>query len=124
MGSTSPAVMARPRQARPICRRQILCPGHVNPTRKRAIVWSTIAATFTFIRRSHDRAGRRKMTEAEPPGEQGNRSIDNVVWVGFVGVLVAAGVWLLATMADVGRAEDCAAQDRRNCASIEIPDRP
>jgi hypothetical protein len=44
--------------------------------------------------------------------------------LGFFVVLVAAGVWLLGTMADVRKAQDCAAQGRRNCAAIEIPDRP
>jgi hypothetical protein len=64
------------------------------------------------------------MAEAEPPDDQGNRNIENAVMVGFFVVLVAAGVWLLGTMADVRKAQDCAAQGRRNCATIEIPDRP
>jgi hypothetical protein len=46
------------------------------------------------------------------------------VMLGFFVVLVAAGVWLLGTMADVRKAQDCAAQGRRNCATLEIPDRP
>jgi hypothetical protein len=64
------------------------------------------------------------MAELEPPEDQGNRSIENAVMLGFFVVLVAAGVWLLGTMADVRNAQDCAAQGRRNCATIEIPDRP
>ena len=92
--------------------------------RKRAIVSSTIAATYISIRRSHDRA----MTDAggaapEPPEEEGNRNLENAVMLGFFVVLVAAGIWLLGTMADVRKAQDCAAQGRRNCATIEIPDR-
>jgi hypothetical protein len=63
------------------------------------------------------------MAELEPP-DQGNRALENAVMLGFVVVLVAAGVWLLGTMADVRKAQDCAAQGRRNCATIEIPDRP
>ena len=64
------------------------------------------------------------MAEAEPPEDQGNRKLENAVMFGFFVVLVAAGVWLLGTMADVRKAQDCAAQGRRNCATIEIPDRP
>ena len=93
--------------------------------RKRAIVSSTIAVTFISIRRSRDPAmaedgeGKR-----EPPEDEGHRGIENAVMLGFFVVLVAAGVWLLGTMADVRKAQDCAAQGRRNCAAIEIPDRP
>jgi len=36
-------------------------------------------------------------------------------------VLVAAGIWLLATMADVRKVQDCAAQGRRNCGAIDVP---
>ena len=64
------------------------------------------------------------MAELEPPEEQGDRTTENAVMLGFFVVLVAAGVWLLGTMADVRKAQDCAAQGRRNCATIEIPDRP
>jgi hypothetical protein len=64
------------------------------------------------------------MAELEPPESQGNRATENAVMLGFFVVLVAAGVWLLGTMADVRKAQDCAAQGRRNCAAIEIPDRP
>ncbi len=64
------------------------------------------------------------MAEPEPPEDQGHRAFENVVMFGFFVVLVAAGIWLLGTMADVRKVQDCAAQGRRNCASIEIPDRP
>jgi hypothetical protein len=63
-----------------------------------------------------------KEQEKEPP-EEGNRTIENAVMAGFFVVLVAAGVWLLGTMADVRKAQDCAAQGRRNCATIEAPER-
>jgi hypothetical protein len=64
------------------------------------------------------------MAEGEPPEDQGSRVTENAVMLGFFVVLVAAGVWLLATMAEVRKAQDCAAQGRRNCNTIEIPDRP
>jgi hypothetical protein len=55
--------------------------------------------------------------------EEGNRTVENAVMAGFFVVLVIAGIWLLGTMADVRKAQDCAAQGRRNCATIEVPDR-
>ena len=60
--------------------------------------------------------------QQEPP-EEGSRTIENAVMAGFFVMLVAAGVWLLGTMADVRKAQDCAAQGRRNCATIEAPER-
>ncbi len=62
-------------------------------------------------------------TEPEPSEDHGNRHIENAVMLGFFVVLVAAGIWLLGTMADVRKVQDCAAQGRRNCATIEVPDR-
>ena len=59
----------------------------------------------------------------EPPEDEGNRGIENAVMLGFFVVLVAAGIWLLGTMADVRKAQDCAAQGRRNCAAIDVPAR-
>jgi len=57
----------------------------------------------------------------EPPEDEGNRAIENAVMLGFFVVLVAAGIWLLGTMADVRKAQDCAAQGRRNCVAIDAP---
>jgi hypothetical protein len=81
-----------------------------------------IAVTFTSIRQS------RKMREdgeekREPPEDERNRGIENAVLLGFFVVLVAGGIWLLGTMADVRKAQDCAAQGRRNCATIDVPAR-
>jgi hypothetical protein len=60
---------------------------------------------------------------SQPPEEDGNRNLENAVLLGFLALLVGAGVWLLSTMADVRKVQDCAAQGRRNCAEIEVPDR-
>ena len=43
--------------------------------------------------------------------------------LGFFAVLVALGIWLLGTMADIRKVQDCAAQGRRNCVEIGVPDR-
>lgn len=37
--------------------------------------------------------------------------------------LVATGVWLMNTLRDMGRLEDCAMQGRRNCVTIPVPGR-
>jgi hypothetical protein len=58
-----------------------------------------------------------------PPEDEGNRARENAVLLGFFAVLVLAGVWLLATMADIRKIQDCAAQGRRNCATIDAPAR-
>jgi hypothetical protein len=60
--------------------------------------------------------------QPDPPDE-GNRTVENAVMAGFFVVLVAAGIWLLGTMADVRKAQDCAGQGRRNCATIDVPER-
>jgi len=61
--------------------------------------------------------------DERPPEDEGNRGIENAVMLGFFAVLVALGIWLLATMADVRKVQDCAAQGRRNCGSIDVPAR-
>ena len=58
-----------------------------------------------------------------PPEDEGNRARENAVLLGFFVVLVVAGVWLLGTMADLRKVQDCAAQGRRNCATIDAPAR-
>ena len=59
----------------------------------------------------------------QPPEGEGNRAVENAVLLGFFVVVVAAGIWLLGTMADVRKAQDCAGQGRRNCATIDVPSR-
>jgi hypothetical protein len=59
----------------------------------------------------------------KPPEDERNRNDENVVLLGFFAVLVAAGVWLLGTMAELRKVQDCAAQGRRNCATIDVPER-
>jgi hypothetical protein len=95
-----------------------------HPQEKRGIVSSTIAATFISIRQSRDLAMAEDGEEKRgPPEDEGHRGIENAVMLGFFVVVVAAGIWLLATMADVRKAQDCAGQGRRNCATIDVPAR-
>ncbi|MBR1206638.1 hypothetical protein JQ562_30435 [Bradyrhizobium sp. AUGA SZCCT0051] len=59
----------------------------------------------------------------EPPEDEGRRGVENAVMFCCFVVLVAAGIWLLGTMADIRKVQDCAAQGRRNCATVEVPER-
>ncbi len=59
----------------------------------------------------------------QPPEDEGGRSVENAVMFGFFVVLVAAAIWLLGAMADIRKVQDCAAQGRRNCATVEVPER-
>ncbi len=61
------------------------------------------------------------MTQPEPPENDGRRGVENAVMLGFFVVLVTAGIWLLGSIADIRKTQDCAAQGRRNCATIENP---
>jgi len=62
------------------------------------------------------------MSERDPTEPPGNRGLENLVLLaGFV-ALVGAGIWLLGSMADLRKVQDCAAQGRRNCATIERPE--
>jgi hypothetical protein len=61
--------------------------------------------------------------DAPEPPDEGNRNVENAVMLGFFAVLVALGIWLLGTMADIRKVQDCAAQGRRNCATIDVPER-
>ena len=61
--------------------------------------------------------------DAPEPPDEGNRNVENAVMLGFFAVLVVLGIWLLGTMADVRKAQDCAAQGRRNCVPIDVPER-
>jgi hypothetical protein len=66
------------------------------------------------------------MTDGDGRGQkppEDSRAIENAVMLAFFAVLVAAGIWLLSTMADVRKAQDCAAQGRRNCGTIDVPAR-
>ena len=60
---------------------------------------------------------------SDKDADEGNRTVENMVLAGFFVILVAAGIWLLGTMADVRKSQDCAAQGRRNCQTIEVPER-
>ena len=78
---------------------------------------------FISILRRRDVAMIEEEEKQPPPEDQGNRAVENAVMLGFFAVLVVAGIWLLGTMADIRKVQDCAAQGRRNCATIDVPAR-
>jgi hypothetical protein len=65
---------------------------------------------------------RRAAPAQEAEGERGHGATIAVL-VCFLVVLVAGGVWLMSTLRDISRLQDCAMQGRRNCAPIEVPAR-
>lgn len=59
---------------------------------------------------------------ARDDGAQDDRAfsrLENLALFGGFIALAALGVWLLMTMAEVRRVQDCAAQGRRNCEIID-----
>jgi hypothetical protein len=44
----------------------------------------------------------------------------NAVAIIFVTILVAAGIWIADTMAEMQKQQDCVLQGRRNCAPIDV----
>jgi hypothetical protein len=59
-----------------------------------------------------------------PPEEGESLSIGALVGIGvFLAALVVAGLWLMDSLRDLGKMQDCAMQGRRNCAEIAVPGR-
>lgn len=82
------------------------------------------------IRQFPSAGDRAKMTERiEEPGptdsasESRESAVTLAVLIAFLVVLVGGGVWLMSTLRDISRMQDCAMQGRRNCAPIEVPAR-
>lgn len=48
---------------------------------------------------------------------------ENLILGGVFLLICAGGAWLLLTMADVRKAQDCVAQGRRNCGEVIRTDR-
>jgi hypothetical protein len=66
----------------------------------------------------------RRAAEAPPaPAEERGHGATLALLVCFLVVLIGGGVWLMNTLRDVSRLQDCAMQGRRNCVPIEVPAR-
>jgi hypothetical protein len=62
----------------------------------------------------------------QPPREgdaesEGDRRLANIVLLIFFVILVGGGIWLANAMFEQRRLDDCLAQGRRNCASVDVP---
>ena len=64
--------------------------------------------------------GVEKYAVAEPDNYR-QRMINNGLAFAFVLVLVAVGVWLADTIAEMRRNQDCVLSGRRNCAQVNVP---
>ncbi|HEY4863766.1 MAG TPA: hypothetical protein VIH65_06600 [Xanthobacteraceae bacterium] len=63
-------------------------------------------------------------TAPRPAGSEEPLSTGALIGIGiFLVLLVLSGVWLMNTLRDMGKMQDCAMQGRRNCAPIETPPR-
>ena len=69
---------------------------------------------------------------APSPDKRGSQGADGeeplstgaLIGIGiFLVLLVLSGVWLMNTLRDIGKMQDCAMQGRRNCAPIEAQPR-
>lgn len=67
---------------------------------------------------------RRAAPISAPEGEdERGHGLTLAVLICFLVVLIGGGVWLMSTLRDISRLQDCAMQGRRNCAPIEVPAR-
>lgn len=58
--------------------------------------------------------------EQEGPVDYRHRALMNLIAVVIVTLLIASGVWIADTIADMQRDQDCLLQGRMNCAPIEV----
>jgi hypothetical protein len=56
--------------------------------------------------------------------DEGSRRTTNLVLIAFFLVVIGVGYWLVDAMVEQRKADDCAAQGRRNCgAPVIVPPR-
>jgi len=80
------------------------------------------ARTHNSPQAAHDDPveGVEKYAVAEPDNYR-QRMINNGLAFAFVLLLVAVGVWLADTIAEMRRNQDCVLSGRRNCAQVNVP---
>jgi hypothetical protein len=54
--------------------------------------------------------------------EERDRRATNIFLLVAAVVVVLGGVWLVNTMVDMRKRQECAEQGRRNCAPISVPE--
>jgi hypothetical protein len=66
------------------------------------------------------RFGRGPIRRDRDPGEYRHRMIVNAAAFLFVMALIAAGVWIADTMAEMRKNQDCVLSGRRGCSPVEV----
>jgi hypothetical protein len=61
-----------------------------------------------------------KYERSEPPDDYRHRMLVNMAAFAFVLVLIAVGLWLAETMAQMRRNQDCVLSGRRGCTPVEV----
>lgn len=59
--------------------------------------------------------------DQDEPDDFRRRMLANIAAVAFTVALMAVGLWLAASIADLRKAQDCVAMGRRDCARISTP---
>ena len=62
-----------------------------------------------------------KYAVSEEPDNYRQRMINNGLAFAFLLLLVAIGVWLATSIAEMRRNQDCVLSGRRNCANVTVP---
>ena len=62
-----------------------------------------------------------KYAVSEEPDNYRQRMINNGLALAFCILLVAIGVWLATSIAEMRRNQDCVLSGRRNCANVVVP---
>ena len=62
-----------------------------------------------------------KYAVSEEPDNYRQRMINNGLAFAFCLLLVAIGVWLATSIAEMRRNQDCVLSGRRNCANVIVP---
>jgi len=62
-----------------------------------------------------------KYAVSEEPDNYRQRMINNGLALAFCVLLVAIGVWLATSIAEMRRNQDCVLSGRRNCANVIVP---
>ena len=57
----------------------------------------------------------------EEPDDFGHRMLANIAGFAFTVALMAIGIWLVVSIADLRKTQDCALMGRRDCVRISVP---
>lgn len=61
-----------------------------------------------------------KFARGSEPDDYRHRMVMNALGFGALAALIIVGLWLVNSIADLRKNQDCALQGRRNCLSIEV----